>query len=295
MATLLPTQDTPVMDENGKVNSVWYSYFRDIYVATGKQKGLSANNLRLQLNNLISTNLDGDINIIPNGDGAVNVSATAIQFLAGNSVKIGNIIMPQTSGTLGQALVVVDTDTLGYAYGFITGDVKLSIRTDTIVGWVMMNDGTLGNEGSGATTYANKDAKDLYVYLWNNISDTYCPVSGGRGSLAEVDFYLGKTIALPSSVGRSLAIFGSGSGLTTRALGETTGAESVVASLKNHSHTTTVTSVALTVSQTTTPGVTTVVSTIGETGTVTGTSGDGASPATSVMQPTTFLNAYIKL
>lgn len=36
-----------------------------------------------------------------------------------------------------------------------------------------------------------------YAYLWNNVSNTYAPVSGGRGLSAAADFAANKTITIP--------------------------------------------------------------------------------------------------
>lgn len=108
---------------------------------------------------------------------------------------------------------------------FITGDVKFTLRTTAPTGWVMMNDGTIGSAASGATTRANADTEALYTLLWNGVSNTYAPVSGGRGASAAADFAANKPIRLPLALGRALAAAGSGAGLTARALGEALGAE----------------------------------------------------------------------
>jgi len=106
-----------------------------------------------------------------------------------------------------------------------TGDAKLTLKTTADAGWVLANDGTIGNAASGATTRANADTEALFTLLWNNIIDTWCAVSSGRGASAAADFAANKTIALPKAVGRALAVFGTGSGLTARVLGEILGEE----------------------------------------------------------------------
>ena len=121
---------------------------------------------------------------------------------------------------------------------FVTGDVKLSFTTSQ-TGWVLMNDGTIGNASSGASTRANADTQNLFILLWNNVSDTYCAVSGGRGSTAAADYAANKTIALPKTLGRGLAVSGAGSGLTSRSLGQTYGVETVQltsATMPSHTH-----------------------------------------------------------
>jgi hypothetical protein len=108
---------------------------------------------------------------------------------------------------------------------FSTGDAKLTIKDVADAGWVMMNDGTIGDASSGATARANADCNALYTLLWNKISQTYAPVTGGRGANAAADWGAHKPIALTKQLGRALAIAGSGAGLTARALGQTLGEE----------------------------------------------------------------------
>lgn len=108
--------------------------------------------------------------------------------------------------------------------GFSTGDAKLTLKTSADTGWIMATDGTIGNASSGAT-YANANALALYTLLWTNVSNTYAPVTGGRGASAAADWAAQKPIALTKVLGRMLAVAGAGSGLTSRVLGQTGGAE----------------------------------------------------------------------
>lgn len=110
---------------------------------------------------------------------------------------------------------------------FTTGDAKITLKTVADSGWVMANDGTLGDASSGGTTRANADAQALFTLLWTNFSNTNCPVSSGRGASAAADFAAHKTIRLPQLVGRALALAGAGAGLTARNLGDAIGAETV--------------------------------------------------------------------
>ncbi len=131
-------------------------------------------------------------------------------------------------GAMGLAiLATVDLPTLLAATGITvptTGDVKLTLKTAADTGWIMMNDQTIGNTSSGAT-YANANAQALYTLLWNNVSNTYAPVTGGRGASAAADWAAQKPMQLLSAMGRALGVAGAGSGLTSRALGQTTGEE----------------------------------------------------------------------
>lgn len=117
--------------------------------------------------------------------------------------------------------------------GWSTGDVKLTFKTAADVGWTMCNDGTIGNGASGAT-YANDNAKALFLLLWNNVIDAWAPVVTGRGGSALADWNANKKITLTKMLGRALAISGAGVGLTARALGQNLGAEDSIVPLHNH-------------------------------------------------------------
>ena len=193
-------------------------------------------------------------------------------------------------------------DGLPQVSGFTTGDVKLTIKTVADTGWVLMNDGTIGNAGSGATTRANADTSSLYTLMWTNCPNTNCAVSGGSGASAAADFSANKTLALPKALGRALASSGSGSGLTARTMGEALGAENAI--VVSHSHTLTDPGHTHTESGATGPdgysGTTggsgqfgtrnTGNNTTGITVNSAGSSGTGAN-----MQPTLFLSVMIKL
>lgn len=103
---------------------------------------------------------------------------------------------------------------------FTTGDLKPTIKTVADNGWVLMNDGTIGNAGSGATTLASGSAQPLYILMWNNISNVWAPVTGSRGLSGSADFAAGKPMQLLRALGRLFGNAGAGAGLTARALGE---------------------------------------------------------------------------
>jgi hypothetical protein len=175
---------------------------------------------------------------------------------------------------------------------FTTGDIKATIKTTADSGWVMLDDGSIGSATSGATTRANADTEDLFLLLWTNISDTYAAVNGGRGASAAADWAANKRISLPKALGRALAASGSGSGLTARSLGQTTGTEThtlSTAEIPSHNH------------SYNDPGSPAFVVESGVSGLAlnspasanTGNAGGGGSHAN--MQPTVFVNFMVKL
>jgi hypothetical protein len=175
-----------------------------------------------------------------------------------------------------------------------TGDVRLSFNltnTNTELGWVPMNDGSIGNASSGATTRANADCFMLFVLLYRNVIDAWAPVSGGRSGDPDADFAAGKTMTLPKALGRTIAGFGSGSGLTARVLGQSLGEESHVLSvgeMPSHNHS--VPSGAQTANAPVGNGSDFPLFTNGQT-----TGLNGSNQPHNNMQPTTFMNVLIKL
>jgi hypothetical protein len=186
-----------------------------------------------------------------------------------------------------------------------TGDIKITIKSSPDTGWVFFDDGTIGSASSGASTRANADTEDLFT-LWNLTTDANCAVSTGRGASAASDFAANKTIALPKVLGRALAVYGTGSGLTARALAQAIGSENAVvvthdhvASQVAHTHTWEYTAAGA-------GGTATVVTAGAAAGSAGGGPTAAAQPAITVagsgvsgsganMQPTTFFNLMVKL
>jgi len=201
-----------------------------------------------------------------------------------------------------------------------TGDVKVTLKTVADSGWVLMNDGTIGDATSGGTTRANADTSALFTLVWTNCVNADCAVSTGRGANAAADYAAHKTIALPKALGRALAVYGSGSGLTARVLGHVLGEEAHVQTTAEMAVHTPSSSVSTTVTpvyhdtdsggtassfrgtqatNSTGPGAinndrTDSVVTATASSSFTGNS-VGSGTAFNVMQPTTFLNIMIKL
>lgn len=206
------------------------------------------------------------------------------------------------------------------ATNFSTGDIKLTLKNTADSGWLLFDDTTMGSAGSGAT-HASSANQNLFNLLYNNINDANCPVltsSGsattraGQGTAAQA-WAANCRMTLPLTLGRALAISGSGSGLTTRALGATTGTETVTLSASQIPSITSTVSVSpgggnvVAINNGTTGNVTvnagastiapasnanwTFVSSISGTA----TSNNTGSSSVSNMQPSSFLNAMVKL
>jgi hypothetical protein len=168
-----------------------------------------------------------------------------------------------------------------------TGDVKPTIKTVADTGWVMMADGTIGDASSGASELADPSAQALFTLLWNNIADTYAPVTGGRDGSAAADWANHKKIQVGTILGRALGSAGAGSGLTVRALGATVGEEThllTTAEMPAHTHSATFDSGVAGAT-----GSSSHLATGGQTGST------GGGTAHNNMQPTTFINFMIKL
>jgi len=85
-----------------------------------------------------------------------------------------------------------------------TGDLKWKLAGTTLTGWVPLNGLTIGSASSAATARANADCQQLYYLLWNNFSNTLCPVTGGRGGSASADWTANKPIQLPDAQCKTL-------------------------------------------------------------------------------------------
>ena len=142
-------------------------------------------------------------------------------------------------GLVAEIQAALETMLTSLALNFTTGDAKFTLKNVTSPGWILVDDGTIGDASSGGTTRANADCEALFKLLWNNVSNTWCPVSGGRGANADADWSAHKLIAVPKMLGRALAVAGTGTGLTNRPLGSFLGEEThqlTEAELPSHRH-----------------------------------------------------------
>src|SRR5215831_3673395 len=114
---------------------------------------------------------------------------------------------------------------------WVTGDVRATFKISPDPGWIMANDGSIGNNSSGATTRNNNDTRALFVLLWTNITSLIVQDSVGntvaRSATADADFDANRRLVIPKMLGRVLAGAGAGAGLANHNIGDTTGAETV--------------------------------------------------------------------
>lgn len=118
-------------------------------------------------------------------------------------------------------------------------------------GWILLSGLTIGDASSSATGRANADTAALYSLLWGAMSNTVCPVAGGRGVDAATDFANHKAMGLPDCSGCVRVgkddmsgtargkITSAGSGISGTTLGASGGVETVtllLANMASHDH-----------------------------------------------------------
>jgi len=94
-----------------------------------------------------------------------------------------------------------------------TGDTRTSLNSFSPYGWVTMNDGTIGNASSNASTRANIDTFPLFDLIWNKFQASQAtapmytsagaPVAYGASSF--IDFDANRQISLTRNLGRVMA------------------------------------------------------------------------------------------
>lgn len=183
-------------------------------------------------------------NAIPYFNGPADIQSTAITPLTRDIIAasdaetirsllgLGNAALLPTpipgsaiqTGTISKDKIDAD---FARNLGWTTGDVKLTYKSVADSGWVMMNDGSIGNTASGATTRANADTYDLFMLMWN-YSDCVVQTQAGIESTkttAIQDWSANKRLVLPRTTGRALAGAGQGEGLSVRNPGSSVGEE----------------------------------------------------------------------
>jgi microcystin-dependent protein len=223
----------------------------------------------------------------------------------------------------------VDTQTAAF---FSTGDAKITLKIVADAGWLLCDDGTFGSASSGSSNRSNADTQALFNLFFNNLTDTAAPIltSGGAattraGQVSASNAWAANCrMSLTKTLGRAIAIAGSGAGLTARPLGSSLGEENHILTVgeipaltsTSGGNTITSTSSALFVQTNANPagffsgpggnpalialpsGTTasaSAVTSTGGTGTISVTSTGTNGTAHNNMQPTTFFNFQVKL
>jgi hypothetical protein len=130
--------------------------------------------------------------------------------LGANAIIGGGIFEIVDDGVMGYQLISASQQLQSSQGVATTGDVKWRPTNDVIAGWVTANTQTIGNALSNAAQLASPTAANLFAWLWNNFSNTQCPVftSAGaattRGTNAAADFAANKQIATLDLRGMSI-------------------------------------------------------------------------------------------
>lgn len=173
------------------------------------------------------------------------------------------------------------------------GDGRITFRMTAASGWIILDDGSIGNGSSGGTTRANADCANAFAALWNGVSNSFAQVqdsSGNpvsRGASAALDFAANRRIVVPKQLGRAIAVAGTGAGLSPRSLGQFLGEEThlqLLAEMAAHTHNYTIVAGGGSIQA----GGGFVLAT----GT---TTSSGSSTPFNVMQPTSFWKVEMKL
>lgn len=168
----------------------------------------------------------GAVGLTGNETIAGNKTFTGASDFTGGSIAVPTA-SPGDNDTSAASTAFVTAAVAAVPAGFTTGDAIMTWKTTATSGWIIHNDGSIGNAASAATCRANADTSALFVLLYDQFNDTLAPVSGGRGANAAADFAANKNLTLPPALGRAIVVAGAGAGLTNRPLGDVAGAETV--------------------------------------------------------------------
>jgi len=166
----------------------------------------------------------------------------ALALAGGTMTGALTLAGPPTAAAHAATKQYVDSTIGGSAWG--PGDVRLTYRQIAQAGWIMLDDGSIGDAASGATTRANNDTLALFRVMYALPIGLTVQDSAGatvaRGASADADFAAHRRMVLPRVLGRALAVAGIGAGLTARQLAAIVGAEThqlLLTESPAHSHT----------------------------------------------------------
>jgi hypothetical protein len=224
--------------------------------------------------------------------GAITVGQLSIGDLTAGALASGTTATTQSVGDGSTKVATCAYADASSGAQWVTGNARLTFNTAAASGWLMLDDGTIGNDSSGASHASTALYSALYTVLWNAISspsgNSLCTVATGLGGSAAADFAAHKKMELPKALGRAIGVAGAASGLSSRALGVWVGEEThvlTIAEMPAHTHTTPTNAI------NTSPAGGGPVN-----GGAGGTSGSaGLDGAHNNMQPTAFWNVEVKL
>jgi microcystin-dependent protein len=166
------------------------------------------------------------------------------------SYDIGNLVIAPESGqiyscgvvhtsspapmTFSQERILHPTYWTSLSATGTTGDVRMTFKSVADEGWIMANDGSIGNSTSNATTRANADTEALFTLLYNNITSTQglpCTITPGSPTIVNCQGHIfapGQKIifttsgSLPSGMQANTPYFITTAGFTPNAFEFTT-------------------------------------------------------------------------
>jgi hypothetical protein len=123
--------------------------------------------------------------------------------------KFNNVVIALSGGATGQIMrkygngngetIWVDLFD-SFPVGYLLAN-QLMINPPTS-NYIKLDGKTVGNASSTAD-YADSLNEEVFTFIYNNLNQTYAPVSGGRTTDAAADFAANKKITLPDMRGRS--------------------------------------------------------------------------------------------
>lgn len=120
------------------------------------------------------------------------ITSYDVQVKSAGSVQLSySVEIPNADPTVTPPTTILPEQLV--ATGMIHAEIIDTART----GYVRLNGRGIGNAASAATERADADTVALFTYLWFNVADTICPVSGGRGATAALDYAASKVLTLP--------------------------------------------------------------------------------------------------
>lgn len=235
----------------------WLLISNEAGTATNKEE-VAANYQKKNANLTSISNLSGSADKLPYFSGKDNFSLTNLSAFARTLLSKLSKEEVRTLLGLGQAALLntpingsyltdgtvtlnkLNMSSMG-SYLPPTGTCWLTVASTAPAGWVMANDGTIGSASSGASK-ASAETKALFQMLWKlPVTQLYTATGNtkAKSSTSDIDWAANCRLSLPKVLGRVLGVAGNGAGLTRRALGSTTGAEThklTVAQMPAHTH-----------------------------------------------------------